>query len=134
MLRVTAAMHPARVGRAMSAALWLKVRGRLSREARRLNGLKASERNRALADMPRFAEQMIDVGGSLRPRYWPPVDLAPVTHHHKLAVFDRKRLYVGGLDLNNRRYDVWRIYAGKVRRHGAKRLRPQGLHRLARPT
>ena len=106
MLRVTAAMHPARVGRAMSAALWLKVRGRLSREARRLNGLKASERNRALADMPRFAEQMIDVGGSLRPRYWPPVDLAPVTHHHKLAVFDRKRLYVGGLDLNNRRYDT----------------------------
>jgi len=29
----------------------------------------------------------------------------PVSHHHKLAVFDGMRLYIGGLDLNNRRYD-----------------------------
>lgn len=31
--------------------------------------------------------------------------LFPVTLHHKLAVFDGKITYVGGLDLNNRRYD-----------------------------
>ncbi|WP_272874399.1 phospholipase D family protein [Pseudaestuariivita rosea] len=31
--------------------------------------------------------------------------LHPVTHHQKLAVIDRKALYIGGLDLNNRRYD-----------------------------
>lgn len=33
-------------------------------------------------------------------------DLTPATHHQKLAVFDRKRLYIGGLDLNERRYDT----------------------------
>ncbi|SMX42949.1 phospholipase D family protein [Actibacterium lipolyticum] len=30
----------------------------------------------------------------------------PATHHHKLAVFDQQRLYIGGLDLNERRYDT----------------------------
>lgn len=31
--------------------------------------------------------------------------LFPVTLHHKLAVFDGQITYIGGLDLNNRRYD-----------------------------
>ena len=33
--------------------------------------------------------------------------LVPTTHHHKLAVIDGKTLYIGGLDLNDRRYDTW---------------------------
>ncbi|MDA8587037.1 phospholipase D family protein [Rhodobacteraceae bacterium] len=33
-------------------------------------------------------------------------DISPVTHHQKLAVFDRKTLYIGGLDLDERRYDT----------------------------
>lgn len=33
-------------------------------------------------------------------------ELYPVTHHQKLAVFDRKILYIGGLDLNERRFDT----------------------------
>lgn len=32
----------------------------------------------------------------------------PVTHHQKLAVIDGEVLYVGGLDLNERRYDTMR--------------------------
>jgi phospholipase D1/2 len=32
--------------------------------------------------------------------------LFPCTHHQKLAVFDKQRLYIGGLDLNERRYDT----------------------------
>ncbi len=32
--------------------------------------------------------------------------LSPVTHHQKLAVFDRKTLYIGGLDLDERRFDT----------------------------
>ncbi|NKX42473.1 phosphatidylserine synthase, partial [Rhodobacteraceae bacterium R_SAG2] len=36
---------------------------------------------------------------------WLP-ELSPVTHHQKLAVIDGTTLYVGGLDLNNRRYDT----------------------------
>ena len=33
-------------------------------------------------------------------------DISPVTHHQKLAVFDRKTLYIGGLDLDERRFDT----------------------------
>lgn len=33
-------------------------------------------------------------------------DLWPVTHHQKLAAFDRETLYIGGLDLNERRFDT----------------------------
>ncbi len=33
-------------------------------------------------------------------------DLSPVTHHQKMAVFDQKTLYIGGLDLDERRYDT----------------------------
>lgn len=33
-------------------------------------------------------------------------DLIPATHHQKLAVFDRETLYIGGLDLDERRYDT----------------------------
>lgn len=33
-------------------------------------------------------------------------DLSPATHHQKLAVFDRETLYIGGLDLDERRYDT----------------------------
>lgn len=33
-------------------------------------------------------------------------ELSPVTHHQKLAVFDAKTLYIGGLDLDERRYDT----------------------------
>lgn len=32
--------------------------------------------------------------------------LHPVTHHQKLAVIDDHTLYIGGFDLNNRRYDT----------------------------
>ncbi|WP_435660522.1 phospholipase D family protein [Leisingera caerulea] len=32
--------------------------------------------------------------------------LYPVSHHQKLAVIDREVLYIGGLDLNRRRYDT----------------------------
>ena len=36
---------------------------------------------------------------------WLP-EMHPATHHQKLAVFDDDVLYVGGLDLNERRYDT----------------------------
>lgn len=44
----------------------------------------------------------------LRPRRWPFPPLVPTTHHQKLAVFDRKYLYIGGLDLDERRFDTKR--------------------------
>ena len=33
-------------------------------------------------------------------------ELSPATHHQKLAVFDRSTVYIGGLDLDERRFDT----------------------------
>ena len=33
-------------------------------------------------------------------------ELMPATHHQKLAVFDRTKLYIGGIDLDERRFDT----------------------------
>ncbi|MEM7565642.1 MAG: phospholipase D-like domain-containing protein [Pseudomonadota bacterium] len=41
----------------------------------------------------------------LRAPLWPPAKLWPVTHHQKLAIFDGREMIVGGLDVNERRYD-----------------------------
>ncbi len=41
----------------------------------------------------------------LRAPLWPPAKLWPVTHHQKLALFDEREMIVGGLDVNERRYD-----------------------------
>ena len=41
----------------------------------------------------------------LRAPFWPPAHLWPVTHHQKLALFDGREMIVGGLDVNERRYD-----------------------------
>lgn len=35
-----------------------------------------------------------------------PVPMVPATHHQKMAVIDERLLYIGGLDLNERRYDT----------------------------
>ena len=48
----------------------------------------------------RLARQAIGLHRQALPR------LSPVTHHHKVAVIDDDLLYIGGLDLNRRRYDT----------------------------
>ncbi len=76
-------MHPARVGYLPRRALRGKISDELKkREADPLTpGLKGLEPG---DDLPLF----------------------PATHHQKLAVVDGETLYIGGLDLNDRRYDT----------------------------
>jgi len=38
-------------------------------------------------------------------RRWPPVRLWPATHHMKIIVADGREMVIGGLDVNERRYD-----------------------------
>ncbi len=82
-LRVHVAMHPAKVGAvpqlAFFPAVWRKLQ-------------KLSRKRREAA-----------VGSDDSPK---PPSLYPVSHHQKLAVIDRNVLYIGGLDLNTRRYDT----------------------------
>jgi phosphatidylserine/phosphatidylglycerophosphate/cardiolipin synthase-like enzyme len=43
--------------------------------------------------------------GKEEPRRWPPVRLWPATHHMKIIVADAAEMVIGGLDVNERRYD-----------------------------
>jgi phospholipase D1/2 len=106
-LRVVPAMHPARTGLLPRLAVWPMIVARQTRAARWLNRRPAAERATALREMPGLREFLVTGrDGRCRPRLWPLPCLCPATHHQKLAVFDRQRLYIGGLDLDERRYDT----------------------------
>lgn len=105
-LRVTAARHPAQTGWVPRLLISPMIMARIWRTAGWLNRLPADGRTAALRDMPGVAALMRQRDdGRVRPRLWPLPRLFPGTHHQKIAVFDRRRLYIGGLDLNERRYD-----------------------------
>ncbi len=105
-LKVTAAIHPSRVGRPLRLVLWPFVRRRLKRILAGLNEKPLIEREQILATMPGLRTHVKrDRDGYLKATHWPPADMLPATHHQKIAVFDRETLCVGGLDLNERRYD-----------------------------
>ena len=106
-LNVVAAMHPARVSAAARAALYGKIRTELRARCAWLNGLAPDERARALSEVPGLVPYLHVEPDGVRPRSWPIAPLVPATHHQKLAVFDEETLYIGGLDLDERRWDTW---------------------------
>lgn len=106
-LRAVAALHPAVTGFLPRAVCWPQAASCVSRTARWLNSLEPSVRRAALRDMPGLADFLrVAEDGTVRPRRWGMPRLHPATHHQKLAVFDRQRLYIGGLDLDERRWDT----------------------------
>lgn len=101
-----AALHPAQVGAVTRTLIAPMIFARLWRLAAWLNRQPPDQRATGLRDMPMVASLMVlRPDGRVRPRLWPMPPLYPGVHHQKIAVFDRARLYVGGLDLNERRYD-----------------------------
>jgi phospholipase D1/2 len=66
---------------------------------------RRSARRPCCATCPGLARTADDRDGSPRAALGLP-RLHPATHHQKLAVFDRRRLYIGGLDLDERRWDT----------------------------
>ena len=105
-LTVEATRHPARTGLAIRILVWPYVLKRLFDAARDLNALPGPIRKANLRDMPDYARLMrIDAEGRVRPRIWQMPQLHPLTHHQKVAVIDNRLLYIGGLDLDERRFD-----------------------------
>jgi phosphatidylserine/phosphatidylglycerophosphate/cardiolipin synthase-like enzyme len=106
-LEITAALHPAQTGILPRLLLWPLIQFRLYQMAKTLNALPPEEREAVLRDQPAMARRLRPTGpnGVLRPNWAALHRLYPGTHHQKLAVIDRKQLYIGGLDLNERRYD-----------------------------
>ena len=106
-MRARVHMHPAQAGFFQRLLFSWISRRHLHRECARLNALDEPKRDRQLANMPEFAKltQRTDEGHIAPKRFTiPPLHLA--THHQKMAVIDGEALYIGGLDLNARRYDT----------------------------
>ncbi|MGB5067962.1 MAG: phospholipase D-like domain-containing protein, partial [Albidovulum sp.] len=75
--------------------------------ARQLNRMTADRRLAALRDLPGVRPYLrTGKGGQVWPKWASLPRLYPATHHQKLAVIDRELLYIGGLDLDERRYDT----------------------------
>ncbi|QCO57199.1 phospholipase (plasmid) [Pseudorhodobacter turbinis] len=105
-LQLKVLRHPAQTGRLIRLAIWPYILKRLYGVSKWLNGLTKAERRATLRDMPGMAEALTLRRGRLWPRLFVLPALYPCLHHQKLAVFDEKRLYIGGLDLNERRFDT----------------------------
>ncbi len=105
-LRIVPAMHASETGLLPRLAFWPVIHLRLRKTARWLNTLAPAVREAALREMPGVARRMrFRPDGTVRPRRWPIPRLFPGTHHQKLCLVDRRWLYIGGLDLDERRYD-----------------------------
>ncbi|WP_108258084.1 biotin/lipoyl-containing protein [Mangrovicoccus ximenensis] len=105
-LTVRLAPHPARMGLLPRLALLPVIRKHLAEQADELNKMSAADREEALRDLPGVACHLEERGGKLRVKRLILPEVLPGTHHQKLAVFDRTRLYIGGLDLDDRRWDT----------------------------
>ncbi|WP_172300294.1 phospholipase D family protein [Pseudoruegeria sp. HB172150] len=98
-LTVHPEIHPAKTGAVARVFFWPFVAAKMRQLVRRIEqDNPASHRRRVLKYIPGFAY--------LHDRYkGRPVFSFPASHHQKLASFDDRWLYIGGLDLNERRWD-----------------------------
>lgn len=105
-LDVRASLHPATVGNLARLALWPSVNGMLSRRVSDVAKQGEAAMGRFMSRHPHLSELFVRAGARLRPRRWPLPQLWPVTHHQKVAAIDGRVAYIGGLDLNDRRWDT----------------------------
>jgi phosphatidylserine/phosphatidylglycerophosphate/cardiolipin synthase-like enzyme len=105
-LTVVPSMHSAVAGFWPRLMFWPLVQSRLLRVSGWLRRLVGSHRVAALREMPGVRRMLAAKDALPRPRLFSLPPLYPATHHQKLAVFDRQRLYIGGLDLDERFYDT----------------------------
>ena len=105
-LTVVPSMHSAVAGLWPRLLFWPVVTSRLGRMAGWLRRQVDAHRMTALREMPGFQRMLVAKDRLPRPRRFLVPPLYPATHHQKLAVFDGTRLYIGGLDLDERFFDT----------------------------
>ncbi|AZL58538.1 phospholipase [Tabrizicola piscis] len=106
-LKILRPCHPAETGALVRLCIWPYVMKKLFRLSGWLNNLAPDHRAAALRDMDGAVRNLrLRKDGTVGIRLWSLPRLFPVVHHQKLAVIDRRLLYIGGLDLNERRYDT----------------------------
>lgn len=107
-LQIVAAIHPAQSAAALRTLLWPGIQARMSAWTARLNDLDATARLAELRDSPGIHDRLIlnpdDMAVGAKLARAPA--LHPCSHHQKLFVVDRRTLAIGGLDLDERRWDT----------------------------
>ncbi|ROU03757.1 phospholipase D family protein [Histidinibacterium lentulum] len=99
-------LHPAQAGRPVRRAFAATARKSLRDIADHLNAQGAARRDDYMKDAPGLGELLDrDENGDLFVQKDAVPPMRPVTHHQKVAVIDRRCLYIGGLDLDDRRAD-----------------------------
>lgn len=105
-LNVTNASHSARVGLLPRLVLWPRLVKAIGNTATALNAADPGARARRLECSPALRPLLRETrDGRLAARRWPIPPLVPGTHHQKVCVIDRETAFIGGLDLDERRYD-----------------------------
>lgn len=106
-LEAIAPRHPAETGILVRLAIWPYIMKKIFRTAGWLNGLDPNDRAAALRDMNGASRNLrLRPDGTVAPKLLSMPRLYPALHHQKLAVIDRRLLYIGGLDLDESRYDT----------------------------
>lgn len=104
-LLVRAAPHPSQTGCPLRVLLARAEKAKLRERIEWLNGCAPKERSKWLKETPGVTQMLTRAADRIGLRPWRLPRMLPGTHHQKMAVFDRERLYIGGLDLDERRYD-----------------------------
>ncbi|WP_281855874.1 phospholipase D-like domain-containing protein [Litoreibacter halocynthiae] len=99
-------MHPAQMGMLPRLLLWPRTYLEVRRHAARLRELPEGQCEIEMEHLPALRPLLKRTNSQLQARIFPPPNSFPATHHQKLAVFDGVRLYVGGLDVDERRFDT----------------------------
>ncbi|MEL6677724.1 MAG: phospholipase D-like domain-containing protein [Pseudomonadota bacterium] len=98
-LRFRVALHGARPSPMVTRLMQPFMRRKLAAHAARVRALSDRQASAWLLERPGVRAHLGSRGGRQL------LDLHPATHHQKLAVFDERVLFIGGLDVNPRRYD-----------------------------
>lgn len=105
-LVVRPSLHASRTGILPRIAVYPMAASAMRRACKWLNELDPDLRRATMQNLPGLMRYLrTNPDGGVSPLRFIVPELFPATHHQKLAVFDRRLLYIGGLDLNERRYD-----------------------------
>lgn len=98
--------HEARVGKGLRFGLWLMAARAIESQRKELNAAGPEEGGKIFQVRPGLWRHLRqDKGGTFRWRNLLLPRLFPATLHHKIAVADGLSAIIGGLDVNERRYD-----------------------------
>lgn len=105
-LQMHAMMHPSRVGIAPRAFFWPIILRKISHGFDALGTGDDRVRAQILETAAGLQGRLrLAPGGRSRVTAFPIPQMYPAIYHQKLAVFDRRSLFIGGIDLDERRYD-----------------------------